>query len=265
MAGMPPTDAHGYVTADAPARAARALSFDAAADQYAAYRPGYPPALFDAIAETVPLTGADVLDCGAGTGIATRLLTDRGARVTALEPGDGMAAQLHARLPELPLVRADGNTLPFADDSFDLVTYAQAFHWTDPDRSVPEARRVLRPGGALALFWNQQDSGEPWIAEQERRLELRQREMITKESAQELLAGHGLEPLLRNVSWSRRLTVDDHLRNIGSHSHFIVMGDEAAKVLAAEREVLLERFPDGELTEHYVCALILAREDGSQG
>ncbi|NGN69514.1 class I SAM-dependent methyltransferase, partial [Streptomyces sp. A7024] len=218
-------------------------------------------ALFDALEDLTgrPLTTTAALDCGAGTGIATRLLTDRGARVTALEPGLGMAARLHTNLPHLPLVQGDGNTLPFADASFDLVTYAQAFHWTDPGRSVPEAMRVLRPGGALALWWNQQDSGEPWIQEQEKRLSLRQREMITKEGAQELLAGYGLEPVLRNLSWSRRVTIDDHLRNIGSHSHFIVMGDEAARVLAAERDALLERFPDGELTEHYVCALILAR------
>ncbi len=55
------------------------------AAQYAAARPGYPPALFDAIEELAgqPLTGARVLDVGAGSGIATGLLTGRGARVTS--------------------------------------------------------------------------------------------------------------------------------------------------------------------------------------
>ncbi|MDT0323274.1 class I SAM-dependent methyltransferase [Streptomyces millisiae] len=86
----------------------------------------------------------------------------RGATVTAAEPGPGMAGQLRARLPAVRLVRADGNALPFTAGAFDLVTYAQAFHWTDPTRAVPEARRVLRPGGALALWWNVPDRAVPW-------------------------------------------------------------------------------------------------------
>ena len=74
---------------------ARALSFDTIATQYAAIRPGYPPALFDAIEELTgrPLVGADVLDCGAGTGIATRLLRRRGAREAQGESGEDQCRQ----------------------------------------------------------------------------------------------------------------------------------------------------------------------------
>lgn len=86
--------------------AQRGLSFDAAAAQYDAARPGYPPALFDAVEDLTgrPLRGSRVIDVGAGTGIATRLLRERGARVTAVEPGPGMAAQLRSALPDIPLV-----------------------------------------------------------------------------------------------------------------------------------------------------------------
>ncbi|MEU8787329.1 class I SAM-dependent methyltransferase [Streptomyces sp. NPDC048637] len=93
-----------------------------------------------------------MLDVGVGTGIATKLLAERGARVTAVEPGAAMATELRTAHPAIPLVRALGDALPFCDDAgFDLVGYAQAWHRTDPARSVPEELRVLRPGGALAL------------------------------------------------------------------------------------------------------------------
>lgn len=121
------------------AGASRALSFDGAAAQYAAARPGYPAALFDAVEELagLPLRDARTLDVGAGTGISTRRLHDRGARVVAVEPGPGMAAELRRSLPHVPLVRGDGNSLPFAGASADLITYAQSYHWTDRARSTP--------------------------------------------------------------------------------------------------------------------------------
>src|SRR6266536_377816 len=110
----------------------RARSFNLAAAQYAASRPSYPPALFDVIEEFTsrPLAGTRVADVGAGTGIATVLLLERGAEVIAVEPGDAMASQFHTALPDVPIVRGDGNALPLADDSHDLVTYAQSWQWT---------------------------------------------------------------------------------------------------------------------------------------
>jgi ubiquinone/menaquinone biosynthesis C-methylase UbiE len=133
-----------------PSHTARAHSFNAVAAQYAAVRPSYPPALFDTI-ETLaarPLTGSRTVDVGAGTGISTSLLHTRGAHVLAVEPGAGMAAQLRRTHPHILLVRGDGNALPLATTSTDFLTYAQSWHWTDPTRSVPEALRVLRPGGS---------------------------------------------------------------------------------------------------------------------
>ncbi|MFD0563837.1 methyltransferase domain-containing protein [Kitasatospora saccharophila] len=70
---------------------AHAASFGPVAAQYQAARPSYPDALFDELERLSgrPLAGADVLDVGAGTGIATRLLAGRGARVVAVEPSGG--------------------------------------------------------------------------------------------------------------------------------------------------------------------------------
>ncbi|MFF3727923.1 class I SAM-dependent methyltransferase [Streptomyces erythrochromogenes] len=238
----------------------RARSFDAAAASYAAHRPGYPPALLDAVEELAgrPLAGARVADVGAGTGIATALLHERGAEVLAVEPGDGMAAQLRRAHPGIPVVRGDGDRLPLATGAFDLLTYAQAWHWTDPARSVPEARRVLRPGGALAIWWNDADLTVPWIAEQEARLA----EFFGAAK------GNGFRTLprglggftSRSVRWSRRIPLDAHLANLASHSAFLMLGEAGTRdYFAAERELLAPLFPDGTVEESYVVSLHVTR------
>ncbi|MFI5757886.1 class I SAM-dependent methyltransferase [Streptomyces sp. NPDC051569] len=240
----------------------RALSFDAVADQYDAARPGYPPALFDAIEELTgrPLHGSRVVDVGAGTGIATRLLRERGARVTAVEPGPGMAGLLHRTLPDVPLVRGLGDALPLADGCADLVTYAQAWHWTDPARSVPEARRVLGPGGALALWWNVSDGAVPWIAAQDGRLRRLAGDGAHGAHGRARNLPDGLSPTERRVPWSRRVPLDGHLANLGSHSVFRVLGEPATSAfLANERAELLRLFPDGMVEEVYQVELTVLR------
>ncbi|CAM5277032.1 2-methoxy-6-polyprenyl-1,4-benzoquinol methylase, mitochondrial [Streptomyces alboniger] len=243
----------------------RAHSFNAAAAQYAANRPAYPPALFDAVEELAgqPLTGARVADIGAGTGIATALLHARGADVIAVEPGDGMAAQFRRAHSDIPIVRGDGNTLPLTTDSVDFVTYAQAWHWTDPARALPEAVRVLRPGGTLALWWNTDALDVPWIAEAADRtgrffgVDV----AAEKRNVNARLADPtgSLDFTHRVVRWSRRIPVDTHLANIGSHSLFLVHGEEtSAAFLAEERKHLLRTFPDGIVEEVYDVILLLA-------
>ncbi|MEW2114169.1 class I SAM-dependent methyltransferase [Streptomyces sp. NPDC005474] len=242
------------------ANQARALSFDTVATQYADARPGYPPALFDAVEELAgrPLAGANVLDCGAGTGIATRLMRERGAHVVALEPGAGMADTLRAAEPEIPLVRGEGNLLPFAAHSFDVITYAQAWHWTDPASSVPEALRVLRPHGVLALWWNQADVRVPWVAAEDARLAPFTRDYPA--TVAELVAPFPVHVATREILWSRRITVEEHIRNLGTHSHFAVMDPiERAELLDMNRTALARIFPGGELDEPYRCGLTVVR------
>jgi len=245
----------------------RALSFDVAAAQYAASRPSYPAALFDCIEKfsSCRLAGARVADVGAGTGIATVLLQERGADVVAVEPGEAMADEFHQVLPGVPIVRGDGNALPLAEASCDLITYAQSWQWTDPDRSVPEALRVLRAGGALAIWWNTTAFDVAWIREQHERIAhhcgVKPRSAVRPRDGDAIrLAGlTDLRVARRQVRWSRTVSLDMHLANIGSRSAFLVL-DEADRhaFFVDERERLGKAFPGEEVEETYVVDLLVA-------
>ncbi|MFA3877715.1 class I SAM-dependent methyltransferase [Streptomyces sp. MMCC 100] len=263
---LPPDDSAAPAAAPAQAdHSTRAHSFNAAAAQYAANRPSYPPALFDALEELTgrPLKGSRVVDVGAGTGLATARLRERGADVIAVEPGAGMATEFRRTLPGVPVVRGNGNALPLAGHSADLLTYAQSWHWTDPTLAVPEALRVLRPGGALALWWNTDALDVRWIAESARRVDRHfagQNLSAEKRNIEARFADPtgSLDFVHREIRWSRRVPLDVHLANLGSHSVFLTDTEErAAAFFAEERRHLLSVFPDGLVEETYDVHLLL--------
>lgn len=126
---------------------------DRAAD-YVKYRPTYPRAAIDAIlADLDILTVADV---GAGTGISARLLGDRGLKVWAIEPNQAMseAAEFH---PHVDYRQAAAENTGLPDQSVGLVTSFQAFHWFEPETTLNEFHRILKPTGRVALVWNKRD------------------------------------------------------------------------------------------------------------
>lgn len=138
--------------------------FTSRAEAYRKFRPAYPDgaitAMIDGLGEPRSIVAADV---GAGTGISSRLLADRGVRVHAVEPNRAMrdAAEPH------PLVQfhdgvAEKTTL--GDKSVDLVLAAQAFHWFRPEESLREFHRILKPTGRLAVMWNERDLTDPLTA-----------------------------------------------------------------------------------------------------
>jgi SAM-dependent methyltransferase len=124
--------------------------FSGHARDYASHRPGYPTALFDFLA-SLPRRTQTAWDVGTGSGQAAVGLVERFERVVATDPSAQQIANAepHPRI-EYRIAPAESSGLP--DASVDLVTAAQAFHWFDFDRFFAEARRVLAPGGAVALW-----------------------------------------------------------------------------------------------------------------
>lgn len=141
-----------------------AIGFTKEADAYERGRPDYPQAAVDLLLARLPQTPR-ILDLAAGTGKFTRMLarTARAAELIAVEPLPAMRAKLAAALPEVTLYEGTAEAIPLPDASVELVTVAQAFHWFDGPRALKEIRRVLRPGGTLALIWNARDERLAWV------------------------------------------------------------------------------------------------------
>lgn len=137
-----------------------ALSFGDVAAAYDRARPTYPRA---AAAWAVGDQPTTVLELGAGTGKLTEVLVSLGHDVHATDPDEQMLTVLRERLPEVRTSLASAEDIPAPDASYDVVVAAQAFHWFDHERAVPEIARVLKPGGRVALMWNVRDERIPWV------------------------------------------------------------------------------------------------------
>jgi SAM-dependent methyltransferase len=131
--------------------------FAARAADYDRYRPRYPAGVFDDIVGLAGLRSGDkAIEVGAGTGIATRPLADRGLDLTAVEPAPAMAAIAAAHLGDRAAL-VIGRFEDLAPDSSPVRVLAafNAWHWVDPGTGVDLAARLIEPGGSLALVWTE--------------------------------------------------------------------------------------------------------------
>lgn len=164
---------------DEPDVATGAQAFGAVADDYERARPGYP-------AEVVTLTGiagARVCDLAAGTGKLTRVLVAAGCDVVAVEPVAGMRERLAVELPAVDVRLGTAEAIPLPDGDVDAVTVAQAFHWFRSAEALAEIVRVLRPGGTLAVVFNERDATEGWVAAMNAALRWNERTIATAQHA----------------------------------------------------------------------------------
>lgn len=124
--------------------------FSRQAEAYERYRPGYPQELFGFLATVAP-SRDKALDVATGNGQAAVELAEWFASVRATEPSKSQLARARPH-PRVEYACEPAERIGSPDACFDLVTAAQAAHWFDSARFYAEVRRVLRPGGVLAVW-----------------------------------------------------------------------------------------------------------------
>jgi SAM-dependent methyltransferase len=219
-------------------RRTQATSFGVAAEAYERGRPPYPSAAIDWL---VPAHATRVLDLGAGTGKLTRQLRERGLDVIAVEPSAGMRDQLRRAVPGVQVLGGKGEQLPLAAGSVDAILVAQAWHWVEPSLAIPEAARVLAPGGRLGLLWNRRIEAVDWVGELSSIMGSNRSPDAGRQRPE---IGPPFGPAERfNVDWVHRLTVEEMIDWVASRSYVITLPDAQRESVLSQVHRLLSEHP----------------------
>jgi SAM-dependent methyltransferase len=136
------------------------------AETYDRGRPVHDLAVARALTEPLGLRGGSpVLELGAGTGQLSRALLELGLQLTAVEPLGPTRDMLARAIGEENVRAGVAEDIPMEDASVDAVLVADAFHWFDEKRTMPEIRRVLRPDGGVAIMRTSPSWDFPWAGE----------------------------------------------------------------------------------------------------
>lgn len=253
-------------------------TFDQVALLYDRVRPGYPEALIEDILSLTGLPpGGSILEIGCGTGQATLPFARRGYRVLAIELGSNMAAVARHNLAAYPQARVWTGAFedwPVQAQAFDLVISATAFHWIDPAIGYPKMAQALRPGGAIALFWNQ----HIYNAKSERFFETVQE--VYRQQAPEIYSD---EPMLRaeefpepvtteiektglfgpvttrRYAWEQPYDTESYLDVLRTYSGHIQLSAPVRERLFAGIRDLIETQPGGIIYKDYLSQLYIAQ------
>jgi SAM-dependent methyltransferase len=229
--------------------------FSDRAEDYARYRPGYPAAAIDAVLAGLPPHAITAADVGAGTGIFTALLAERGVRVSAVEPNQAMreAAAAH---PHVRWHDGTAEATGLADASCDLVTVAQAFHWFRVPATLREFHRILRAGGRLAITWNHRSRDDAFTRGYREALEAIDGEAPAERNVFDAgaVAASGLFANYRKVAFEhgQPLTVEELVGRARSTSTVPKSGPRLDHLLALLRDLhARHRGADGRATMVY--------------
>ena len=236
---------------------------------YGSVRPAYPDEAVAALVEAArcargtdasgqdgPLCAADI---GAGTGKMSELLARAGFLVDAVEPSEAMRAQASS-IEGVTWHDGVAEQTGLSNDVYDIVVFAQSWHWVDSERAGLEVARILAPGGALAIVWNQMAVSIPWV----HRLTRIMRSGDVHRPDKPPTPGGGFAPMtLTQVAWEDRMTPEQIL-TLGTTRSSYIRSSEAGRARMQEnlRWYLYEHLgyaPGETVTIPYTTLVWLAR------
>lgn len=133
------------------------IDFGRHSNDYAEYRPGFPPSFYEKLNFVISIKGTQSLDLATGPGIIALELAARGSSVIGIDISEGQitAAKSEAKKRKLEdktkFIVAKAEDTGLGPNSVDLVTAGQCWHWFNSDAAMKEVKRVLRPGGLLII------------------------------------------------------------------------------------------------------------------
>lgn len=150
----------------------RQVNFGTVAKDYALYRNDFPEIVLDQLKQRgLDFSNRSVADLGCGTGIVTRLLAERGARVVGVEPSKELLDEAYS-IPvngdsdfSIEYVNAAAEETGLVENSFDVVTAVRAWHWFDRQKVISEIKRILKAKGFLAVIDSAFIPGESQLAQ----------------------------------------------------------------------------------------------------
>lgn len=256
--------------------------FNEDAERYLRARPGYPPALFDELAQLADLRpGSRVLEIACGTGQATAPLAARSYQIVAVELGDEMAAVARRALapfPNVEIVTSAFESWPLPPEPFDAIVCATAFHWLDPNVRYVKCAQALRPGGALATISTHHVAGgtEPFFAQMQAcyerwdpatppGLRCEPADAIPLDTADIAASGLFEQPEFRRYLWDQPYTTATYIDLLLTYSgHRALPPDDQRGLLACISGLIDERY-GGNIVKQYMTELRIARPVSNAG
>lgn len=208
--------------------------FTGKADAYAKSRPGYPPEAIEYIAALVPKT-AVFADIGAGTGIFTKLLAEKGYTVFAAEPNTDMESHLRSILApykNASILTNPGENTQLADKSVDAIVCAQSLHWLDLKAFKQECLRIGKNGCQVFAIYNITPGGN------------------SKIHCREATSSFFKNPVLREFSHPIMYTREKWVSYMTSHSHNPLPGDPDYDRHIEKVNRIFDRESAGGILEH---------------
>ncbi len=238
--------------------------FGKLAGAYGKYRRDYPDAVYEAIYRLVPSRDARVVDIGCGSGLATNHLATYYQNVVGTDKETEMIETARSSAPSnVEYVLAPAEQLPFPDESFDLITVVQAFHWFDQPRAMKEMSRVLKSDGLVVIFRKQLSDRHKLISNAiydivKKYTTVPPGSPVQDDFASVLRTGFGTAER-KEYPFEDRHSLDEYLGFLKTHSTFILIPKEKQTAYLEEmREHLSSRLEHGEviirgIVEMWIC------------